>query len=138
MSPLEAETIDSSNTQEVVGKRLENLFQKVKRRFPNLYVKDEKLKLNPTTLAYCIVQLQHYSISKTSPDILSSAYPEFLSKSVYGSLGQYFTPKPLVDLIVKLLDPKKSEKVLDAACGSGGFLSSILNYVYAGNFQNFT
>lgn len=131
ISPSEAEEIGRKDIQKAVMDRMKRLFYKVKKRHPRLYPKGENLKLSLHTLCDCVAQLQNYSLSKASYDVISTAYPKFISKSTYGFLGQYFTPKPLVDFITKLLDPTEKEKVLDPACGSGGFLISIVHYVSA-------
>lgn len=129
ISPSEAEEIGRKDIQKVVMDRMKHLFRKVKKRHPQLYPRGKNLKLSLRTISDCIAQLQTYSLSKASYDVISTAYPKFISKSTYGFLGQYFTPKPLVDFIVNLLDPTEEEKVLDPACGSGGFLISIMHYV---------
>lgn len=130
MNPNEVEEMARENIQEAVVTRMNSLFDMVKKRHPQLYAESESFRLSPHTLSYCIVRLQNYSLSKASADVISAAYPQFISKSMYGYLSQYFTPKPLIDCIVELLDPSKEEKVLDPACGSGGFLISVMHYVW--------
>ena len=125
----EARRIRDQTIQELVRIRLERLFSKVKTRYSRLYPRDEPLRLSPLTLAYCVAQLQNYSFRKASFETISDAYEQFISKSMYGYLGQHFTPKPLVNFIIKLLDPTEKDRVLDPACGSGGFLISGINYV---------
>lgn len=43
--------------------------------------------------------------------------------------GQYYTPRPLIRTIVKLIDPKIGETIYDGACGSCGFLIESFNYL---------
>jgi type I restriction enzyme M protein len=130
INPDEAEKIDSGKIKALVSDRMAHLFDNVKMHYPELYAKGESLKLSPRTLSYSIAQLQNYSLSETPYDIVASSYRQFISKSMFGYLGQYFTPKPLVDFVVKLLDPTEEERVLDPACGSGGFLIATMHHVW--------
>ena len=130
ISTKEAEKMDKKVVQKTIKDRINNLFYKVKEHHPQIYTINDNLNLSTNTLYYCITQLQYYSLSKAPYDVITTAYSKFISKSMYGYLSQYFTPKNLVDFIVELLNPSENEKVLDPACGSGGFLISIMNYVW--------
>ncbi len=55
-------------------------------------------------------------------DVIGSVYEKFLSGTLKGELGQYLTPRPIVDFMVTLARPRLGERVLDLSCGSGGFL----------------
>lgn len=46
-----------------------------------------------------------------------------------GDSGEYYTPRPVVDFAVQMIDPKLGEVVLDPACGTGGFLTATLDHV---------
>ena len=46
-----------------------------------------------------------------------------------GNAGEYYTPRALTDFIATMLQPKITDKVADFACGTGGFLTSYLNYL---------
>ena len=46
-----------------------------------------------------------------------------------GDAGEYYTPRPVVEFMVQMVDPKLGEKVLDPACGTGGFLTAVLDHV---------
>jgi type I restriction enzyme M protein len=125
----EIELIKNENTQKAIEDRLNCLFAKVKNRYSRLYPQDEPLRLDPLTLTYCVAQLQNYSLSKAPFNTISDAYREFIAKSRYGYLASEFTPKPLAELVVKLLDPTEKDRILDPACGSGTFLMAAITYV---------
>lgn len=55
-------------------------------------------------------------------DVIGSVYEKFLSGVLKGELGQYLTPRPIVDFMVELARPQCGERLLDLSCGSGGFL----------------
>lgn len=125
----EIKKIESPSMQMTIAKRIGFLFSKVKIRYPQLYPESATIDLEPGVLAYSIAQLQNYSLSRASHEDISVAYTQFVSKNMYMKLGQYFTPKQLVEFIVRLLNPVEHERVLDPACGSGGFLLSAMHYV---------
>jgi type I restriction enzyme M protein len=65
-------------------------------------------------------------------DVKGDAYEGLLEKNaadVKGGAGQYFTPRPLINAIVRVMQPKAGIKIHDPACGTGGFLLSAYNYI---------
>ncbi len=77
-----------------------------------------------------VSQLQDYSLIKTPADIKGTAFQTFVYAHQRGERGEFFTPYPIVELAVKMLDPKDYELVLDPACGSGGFLIQAMKHVW--------
>lgn len=55
-------------------------------------------------------------------DVVGSVYEAFLTGTLRGDLGQYLTPRQLVEFMVEIADIQIGEKILDLSCGSGGFL----------------
>ena len=66
--------------------------------------------------------LERYNLSDTSEDIKGIAFERFLGRTFRGEIGQFFTPRPIVEFMVRMLDPKEGEVICDPASGSGGFL----------------
>ena len=66
--------------------------------------------------------LEKYNLSDTSEDIKGIAFERFLGKTFRGEIGQFFTPRPIVEFMVRMVDPKEGEIICDPASGSGGFL----------------
>jgi len=65
-------------------------------------------------------------------DVKGDAYEGLLEKNaadVKGGAGQYFTPRPLINAIVEVMNPLPGMKIHDPACGTGGFLLSAYNYI---------
>lgn len=110
------------------GQRIQTLYEAVKEQYPALLT-DEKLKLQPQTLAYLVGRLQFISFSKTPGDVKGEAFQAFTYRHQRGGRGEFFTPHPIVRLAVEMLAPQPHEKVLDPACGSGGFLIEAISYL---------
>ena len=109
--------------------RILNLFERVKSQYPDVFDPNERLNLKPLTIAFVVSQLQKYSLINTAADVKGTAFQTFVYAHQRGERGEFFTPHPVVDLCVNMLDPKDNEKFIDPACGSGGFLVAGMNYI---------
>lgn len=112
--------------------RLSELFDDVKNEYSKLFT-DSKLLLQPLTLAYVVNQLQFISLENTPGDIKGEAFQTFIYRYQRGDRGEFFTPHPVVRLSVNIIGPKPGEKIIDPACGSGGFLINAIDYVESKN-----
>jgi len=117
------------NTFEV---RIKKLFDTIRNKYPSLFL-DDSLKLNPLTLAYIVGRLQYVSLTQTPTDVKGEAFQTFVYRHQRGDRGEFFTPYPIVRLAVEMIDPKPNERVIDPACGSGGFLFQTISYVCRNN-----
>jgi len=112
--------------------RVNKLFDTVQNEYPSLF-SDDSLKLKPLTLAYIVGQLQYVSLIQTPADVKGEAFQAFIYRHQRGDRGEFFTPYPIVRLTVEMIAPRPNEKVIDPACGSGGFLIQNISYVCRNN-----
>ena len=110
-----------------VKARITSLFDEVKKQYPH-FDSSDVIHLSPRALAFIVGELAPYDLSGTDMDVKGIAYQELVGTNLRGDRGQYFTPKGAVELMVKILDPKEDETVLDPACGTGGFLRETLRH----------
>jgi type I restriction enzyme M protein len=104
-----------------------SISSKGKKRFFN---KGEELGLSLETIKYVVERLEGFDLSNIDEDLNGRMFEIFLRAAVRGrELGQYFTPRDVVKFMVKLAQPNEHTKVLDACCGSGGFLIESLAYM---------
>jgi len=94
----------------------------------------EKLKIqNPSTLKAIVKKISPLKLINTESEIKGDAFEYFLKNLASGNdLGEYFTPRHIVKLMVELLQPKLGEKILDPFCGTGGFLIEVFRYLKRG------
>lgn len=107
------------------------LFEDAKQKYPSIYT-DENEKILITDepcLKHIIKNLEPFSFLGTGDDIKGTVYEIFLKSTLRGEFDQYFTPREIVDFMVKFADPDIGDVILDPACGSGGFLIQAFNYV---------
>lgn len=109
--------------------RITKLFAEVISRYSDVFDQNERINLKPITLAFVVSQLQEYSLIETKADVKGIAFQTFVYAHQRGERGEFFTPHPIVELAVEMLDPKDDEKFIDPASGSGGFLVRGMNYV---------
>lgn len=113
------------------------LFEQTKEDFKDddLFEPSEIIRIRENSFEAIVEELQIYNLSTTSDDVKGIAFEQFLGRTFRGELGQFFTPRTVVDFIVDVLDPQESEIICDPCCGSGGFLIKAFEYVRA-NIEN--
>lgn len=115
--------------QKEIRRRILPLFEAVKRAYPELFKGNEEITLSDRALAFIVSELSRYDFGRTDVDAKGAAYQEIVGTNLRGDRGQYFTPRGAIRLVIQMLAPKESERVLDPACGTGGFLVETLNYL---------
>ena len=98
----------------------------------DLFAEIDRLEVSEGTFRRIVKELQRFDLSKTGDDVKGLAFERFLGSTFRGELGQFFTPRPVVDFMVSLLDPQEGELICDPAAGSGGFLIRAFEHVRAG------
>lgn len=117
-------------------KTIETLFAKAKEEWPDVFEQTERIKLTPEHLSVCVGELQNLKLFGSNLRIIDEAFEYLLPAVAKGKKGQYFTPRIVIDMCVKMLDPKGNEYVIDTACGSAGFLVHTMQHVW-GSLPNF-
>lgn len=95
----------------------------------NLFDTNDTIKIKEASFEAIVKELEVYNLSRTADDVKGIAFEKFLGKTFRGELGQFFTPRKIVDFMVELLDPEEGEIICDPCCGSGGFLIKAFEYV---------
>lgn len=110
---------------------LYDTFEKTKKIFAKdlIFNKNEKINLKEHTILRIIKELQIYNLSLTSTDVKGIAFERFLGRTFRGEIGQFFTPRSVVDFMVEMISPQESEIICDPASGSGGFLIRVFSKV---------
>lgn len=114
-----------------VAKRIKGIFNKLKgdELFSEVFDGNEQINLTDKGLAYIASELAKYSFLDATVDVKGLAYETIVSNTLKQEAGQFFTPRNIVKCMVEMLDPDEDQRVLDPACGSGGFLVMVLDHV---------
>jgi type I restriction enzyme M protein len=126
--------VKEQNTSEgraKVAKRIRSIFTKLKSDdlFSEVFDGNEQINLTDKGLAYISSELAKYSFLDATVDVKGLAYETIVSNTLKQEAGQFFTPRNIVKCMVEMLDPGENQRVLDPACGSGGFLVMVLDHV---------
>ena len=114
-------------TNRQLADRIHRLYDAEQRQQPAVFT--ESINVEPPVLAQCVEHLEGISLNNTELDTKGVAFEEFMGGFFKGDFGQYFTPRELIAFAVALLQPQRTDLVLDPACGSGGFLLHALDHV---------
>jgi type I restriction enzyme M protein len=110
---------------------LDTLFSQTKQAFSDdqIFEDDERMNLKPATAREIVRLLEKYNLSDTSEDVKGVAFERFLGRTFRGEIGQFFTPRSIVEFMVHMVDPHEGDVVCDPASGSGGFLIRVFEIV---------
>lgn len=115
--------------QATVYKRIEKIFEAVKKKHAQIFDQNDSIKLTPRTLTFLVAELQKYALLNTNIDIKGKAYEEIVGANLRGDRGEFFTPRNVMKMAVDMINPQDTEKVLDSSCGTGGFVVTAMNKV---------
>jgi len=109
-------------------KRIVSVFEKVKNKYSDIFEPDETIEIEDETLSFVVSKLEDYSLLNAERDIIADAFEELIGKMFRGGEGQFFTPRNVVQMMIDILQPQEGERIIDPACGSGGFIAHIVKY----------
>lgn len=115
---------------EDISKRIVSIFDLVKAKYPDVFTASDVITLSDASIAYIAGELQQYCLVESERDVIADAFETFISPSLRGGQGQFFTPRNVVKLLVSLVNPGRKDRLIDPACGSGGFLIESLRHVW--------
>ena len=108
---------------------IEEMEQRIRGYSASRGVFRDELKLTDSVIEQLVEKIQKFSIGDTKIDVRGNAFEKFLKGKIRQSMGQYFTPEPVIRLIVGIIDPNENDIIIDPACGSARFLTGCLAHV---------
>ncbi|MBE6232275.1 MAG: SAM-dependent methyltransferase [Bacteroidales bacterium] len=110
---------------------IQHLFNEVKETYlaDGLFDSEDKVRIRRESFLLILEELSSVELYDTSDDIKGIAFELFLGKTFRGELGQFFTPRTIVNYMVEVLNVTEGDKVCDPCCGSGGFLIKAFEHV---------
>lgn len=118
-----------SGNSSIFLKRINALFEDTKDKYNTYFDKKDSLKLSKQSLFFVVKKLQKVNFTESAKDANGLAFQKFLGRHAKGGRGQFFTPDPVIDFCVEIINPKPNEKIIDPACGTGGFLFASLSHI---------
>ncbi|MFA5050436.1 MAG: restriction endonuclease subunit M [Candidatus Micrarchaeia archaeon] len=119
--------IGTHESAEEIFKRIDAIYQKAKKEDAEVFKED--IRLEPKVVYNVVEHLQELAINKIDLDTKGVAFERFMENFFKGKMGQFFTPREIINFCVEMINPERSDLVIDPACGSGGFLLNTLDRV---------
>ena len=115
-----------------IANRVKKLFREVASELKGdgIFTQQDRITLDDSSIAWVVGQLQHGSLLKTDSDVVGDAFEVFSESQFVGEKGEFFTPRGVVHIAVKIADPHPNQTVCDPACGSGGFLVMAMRHIW--------
>ncbi|OIQ50553.1 putative type I restriction enzymeP M protein [Pseudodesulfovibrio hydrargyri] len=116
--------MDSEYLAQGVNNRefVESVLRKANHKWPNIVQGTCEIKMTNEHLDVFLREMQDISFSGSNFEIIDSFFESIVASTSKGAKGQYFTPRHVVECLVRIINPRPGELICDPACGSGGFL----------------
>lgn len=119
----------ASKDPKITYNNINKLFKGAVEEWPDIFSLHDKIELEPAHLSVCVGEFEKIKLLDSDLETIDAAFEYLLTDVAKGKKGQYFTPRHVIDMAVKMLSPKENEYIIDPACGSGGFLIHAMRYV---------
>ena len=112
---------NAGRTEFKLKEAIQDLLDRANRKWRGVFDENTKIMLSPSHLSVCVASLQSVKLFNSNLEVVDDAFEYLMSKSSKGEKGQFFTPRYVIEMCVKMMNPKEDEKMIDTACGSSGF-----------------
>jgi type I restriction enzyme M protein len=110
--------------------RMNRLFHKACEEWPGIFKVGEDIELAKRHLQVCVGPIEGVRLMGSNLRIMDDAFEYLLPTEAKKKKGQFFTPRHVVEMCVRMLNPNRNEFVMDPSCGSGGFLLHAMDWCY--------
>ncbi len=117
--------VDANKTKE----NIDRLFAKAKKHWKGIFSASDEIRLSAEHLGVIVPEIENMKLFGANLQVIDEAFEYLIPAVAKGKKGQYFTPRIIIDMCVRMLNPKDDEYIIDTACGSGGFLIHAMQYV---------
>ncbi|WP_343248477.1 N-6 DNA methylase [Diplocloster hominis] len=125
--------LETKYEQDIEKLEVKELLKSLKETYPSAFDQFDDFAMTDEDLKTVLTMLSNISLSNAPSHIMGDAFQAIIGPTIRGDKGQFFTPKSLVKCMIKIIDPKDGEVIMDPACGTGGFLTESFVYQYSNN-----
>ncbi len=115
------EFTNAGRTEFKLKEAIQELFDAANKQWKGVFEEKAKITLSPSHLSICVASLQNVKLFNSNLEVVDDAFEYLMNKSSKGEKGQFFTPRYVIEMCVKMINPQEHEKMIDTACGSCGF-----------------
>lgn len=113
-----------------VYNNINNLFLRAQQQWQGVFPANSTLNMQKATVKSCVKELQNVKLFNSNLEVVDDAFEHLVNQNQKEGMGQYFTPRYVIDMCVKMLNPKPQEKMIDTAAGSCGFPMHTIFHVW--------
>lgn len=120
----------NSEDENTISERISKLFDNAQKHWKGAFLPNTKLDMQPSTIKSCVLELYNVKLFNSNLEVVDEAFEYLVNKNQKGEMGQYFTPRYVIDMCVRMLNPKREETMIDTASGSCGFPMHTILHVW--------
>ncbi|MDR3583528.1 MAG: N-6 DNA methylase [Candidatus Pacebacteria bacterium] len=109
---------------------IQRLFEDSKNQWRDVFKSNDEIEIPENAIVPAISLLQKYRLFGSNLQVIDDAFEYLINLDAKGEKGQYFTPRHVIDMAVKMLAPTSKDFIIDTAAGSCGFLLHAMQYVW--------
>ncbi len=106
------------------------LFEDAKGQWRDVFKPKDEIEIPENVIVPAVSLLQKYRLFGSNLQVIDDAFEYLINLDAKGEKGQYFTPRHVIDMAVKMLAPTSKDFIIDTAAGSCGFLLHAMQYVW--------
>lgn len=110
--------------------RVQKLFEKAQKKWIGIFPENTKFELGASDVKLVVSYLENVKLFNSNLDVIDDAFEHLMSKSQKAEKGQFFTPRYVIDMCVKMMNPSEEDAMIDTASGSCGFPMHTIFHVW--------
>lgn len=114
----------------------DELLPYIKKRYPDIFDSGDRFGTDDNSLRLGLESIWKLDLKNAPSHLLGDAFQALIGPNLRGDKGQFFTPKSVVRCIIKILSPEANTKIVDPACGTGGFLTEVASFWDSNNKEH--
>lgn len=115
---------------DITYERINGLFKQACEKWVGIFKENDRIELRKDHLSVCIGPIERVRLMGSNLRIMDDAFEYLIPQVAKKKQGQFFTPRYVIDMCVRMLNPKRNEYIMDPACGSSGFLLHIMDWIH--------
>lgn len=126
---LEFRATENDSPDDVYNK-INRLFLRAQQQWQGVFPTNSILNMQKATVKSCVKELQNVKLFNSNLEVVDDAFEHLVNQNQKEGMGQYFTPRYVIDMCVRMLNPRPNEKMIDTAAGSCGFPMHTIFHVW--------
>lgn len=113
-----------------VYERVQKLFEETQNTWTGIFPENTKFELGAADVKNVVSYLENVKLFNSNLDVVDDAFEHLMTRSQKAEKGQFFTPRYVIDMCVKMMNPSENDKMIDTASGSCGFPMHTIFHVW--------